>query len=151
MSFLIYLNEGFEGGETFFYAEPKAEEENVEAGSANGTGNGNGNGNGNGTGEGGQGAKPRKNKFQKGDIVSAIWSGDDDWYEATILQVHLDEDGDVSYDVRFNDDDQVGARALQPCGCSAVLFRSRVCGLHLNVCGQRHTRIAVVLLPRPLP
>jgi len=85
MSFLIYLNEDFEGGETFFYAEPEKPEVDDEAPSE----------------------PDRPNKFVAGDIVSAVWSGDDDWYEATITAVHIDEDGDVTYDVRFNDDYQV--------------------------------------------
>ena len=88
MSFLIYLNEDFEGGETFFYAEDSVPEEKGEEAKADEL----------------KGSRP--NQFAVGDVVTAIWSGDDDWYEATVLNVHIDEDGDVSYDVQFNDDEQ---------------------------------------------
>ena len=106
MSFLIYLNEDFEGGETFFYAAPAPEEgdgvNEAKASAVNDTPK---------EDEKAHSKEEPSTTYSVGDIVDAIWSGDDDWYEATVLSVGAEE----LYTVRFNDDDQVRANGRVTC------------------------------------
>ena len=98
MSFLIYLNEEFEGGETFFYQNNNENKNNEPVPDRDQTTD---------RVETNQ-ERTGNQRFSKGDRVRAVWSGDDDWYEAEVLAVNLDDNGSfASYDVRFTDDDQV--------------------------------------------
>jgi hypothetical protein len=109
MSFLIYLNEAFDGGETFFYAEDDAPpgDDSAAAGAS---------------------APAAASTFAVGSTVSAVWFGDDDWYDAVVAEVHVDEDGDVTYDVEFTQDgvvSLVGGGGGPVLGCARATTTER--------------------------